>query len=214
MSGKLIVFEGVDGTGKSTQIRHALDWIKANGFVVESYREPGGTEVGERIRTLLLDKAISDIEAHAEMMLFFASRAQLAHEKIRPALKDENKIVLLDRYFYSTAAYQGPFVSGGFEAVLSIARTLNLPEPDLVLCLDIDPEVAAKRRSEKGDRIEAKGLDYQRKVREAYQVMAERWNVLFKVVDASRTIEEVKEEIASHLKRLFFPLRFSEMAKP
>jgi len=192
--GKLIVFEGVDGSGKGTQIRLALEWMKARGLDVESHREPGGTAVGERIRALLLDTSLVEMAPRTEVMLFFASRVQLAQQRIIPALL-AGKNVVLDRYYFSTAAYQGPFIVDGVDRILAIAELAELPRPDIVVCLDIDPDTAAARKSGEADRIEAKGLEYQRTVRDAYQTMAIRWPEWFRLVDASRPIASVHEEI-------------------
>jgi len=196
--GKLIVFEGVDGSGKGTQIRLALEWMKTRGLDVESYREPGGTAVGEKVRALLLDTSLVEMAPRTEVMLFFASRVQLAQQRTISALLTGTNVVL-DRYYFSTAAYQGPFIVDGMDRILAIAELAQLPKPDLVVCLDVDPDVAAARKAGGADRIEAKGLEYQRTVRAAYQMMATKWPEWFRLVDASRSVEKVHEDIASLL---------------
>ncbi len=199
MKGKFIVFEGVDHVGKTTQLDRAEEHLKFMKWPVFRYREPGGTPVGEEIRKILLDKNL-DIKPKAELMLFFAARMQLLETAILPAL-ESGKIVLLDRYYYSTAAYQGPFLNGyGNGWVLNMAEEwLRLREPDLVVYLDGDPEILAKRSNgQTADRIEAKGLDYQRKVREAYLAMAD-YRPIFKTVDAARPIDAVWESVKDHL---------------
>lgn len=195
--GKLVVFEGLDHTGKGTQIRLAMDWLAAKGVAAETHREPGGTAVGERVRGLLLDPDLKEMKPKTEMLLFFASRAQLSEERVGPAL-EKGTTVVLDRYYFSTAAYQGPHLTGGAERVLWLARQLQLPEPDLVVCLDGDPERLAERHTGPSDRIEAKGLEFQRGVRKAYFAMAKSFPY-FRLVDAERPVEAVHKEVSGLL---------------
>ena len=200
MKGKFIVFEGVDHVGKTTQMDRAEEYLKSMKLPVLRYREPGGTKVGERIRDILLDKDLT-IHPKTELMLFFAARMQLIWEHIEAEVSVAGKIVLLDRYYYSTAAYQGPFIQGyGTRWVLTMAEEmLKLPEPDLVIYLDGDPEQLARRAAgEKADRIEAKGLDYQRKVREAYLSMAEQ-RPIFKTVNAMKSVDDVWNSVRTYL---------------
>lgn len=197
--GKLIVFEGLDHTGKTTQILLAEQWLIEHGRKVLRYREPGGTKVGEKIRALLLDKD-EHMLFSTEMLLFFASRVQLAQEHVIEAL-DQGTTVILDRYYYSTAAYQGPFMKGGIKFVLNLAASLDLPTPDVVICLDGDPYELAKRQQGTPDRIEAKGVEYQKNVRRAYQEIAAGVD-FFNTVDAERPVEAVQEQIAGILKAL------------
>jgi len=195
--GKFIVFEGVDHSGKTSQLDRAEAYLKEKAIPMIRLREPGGTTVGERIREILLDKKLT-ISPRAELMLFFASRFQLLEDVITPALND-GMVVLLDRYYYSTAAYQGPFIHGA-EWVLNMAEEwLRLPEPDLVLYLDGRPEALASRTQGPGDRIEAKGLDYQRQVREAYQVMAAHRASIFRTINAEYAMDQVETVIRTFL---------------
>lgn len=193
---KFIVFEGVDFCGKTTQLDHAEAFLKRQGRNVARFREPGGTATGERIRELLLDKERVEMIPKTEVLLFFASRVQLLEEKILPALMS-GKTALVDRYYYSTAAYQGPFMQGfGIGWVTALAEDwLRLPEPDLVIYLDGDPENLASRKTGKLDRIEARGIEFQKKVRGAYLSMAERRMDLFRVVNAEQPEEVVKKQI-------------------
>jgi len=198
MKPRFIVFEGLDHVGKTTQIDKAAAYLKSKGVPVLRLREPGGTEVGEDIRELLLKKRETDIRPKAEMMLFFAARLQLLETKILPALK-EGITVLLDRYYYSTAAYQGPF-SYGASWILNMAEEwLRLTEPDAAIYLDGDPEILAQRAHGEGDRIEAKGIAYQKTVRNAYLTMAEHRPDLFVTINAERPIESVWEPIQAYL---------------
>lgn len=199
--GRLIVFEGVDYCGKTTQLDYAESFLKGKGLDVVRFREPGGTKTGERIRELLLDKGQVEMKATTEVLLFFASRMQLLEEKVLPLLSG-GKTVLLDRYWYSTAAYQGPFIEmprwegHGEHWVGGLAETmLHLPKPDLVVYLDGDPEKLAPRKTGEKDRFEERGVEFQKKVRAAYLMMAQRRNYYFKVVNAEQPIEVVRKEI-------------------
>ncbi len=198
--GKFVVFEGVDHCGKTSQIDRAEALLREREIPCLRLREPGGTLVGERIREVLLDKKLV-ISPRAELMLFFASRFQLCETVIEPALQD-GMTVLLDRYYYSSAAYQGPF-SYGSQWVLNMAEAwLRLRQPDLVIYLDGRPEVLAARAHGEGDRIEAKGLDYQKLVRQAYQDMAAARSNLFVTIDAEVPIDRVWVEVKKALSYL------------
>lgn len=198
--GKFIVFEGLDHTGKSTQIVLAEQWLQEHGVKTVRFREPGGTKIGERIRELLLDRG-EEMLFETEMLLFFASRMQLADERVNDAL-EAGTTVLLDRYYYSTAAYQGQFLSQGMGFVMKLAGELKLPVPDLVICLDGDPDVLAKRHTGPSDRIEAKGVEYQKNVRRGYQDMAVT-RPEFRLVDATPAPDQVAGDIARLLEDAF-----------
>jgi dTMP kinase len=143
--GKFITFEGLDGTGKSTQMRKLATALRASGYKVVETREPGGTPIGEKIRRVSLDSSTKSLDPFAEMALMFASRAQHIAEVIRPAL-DRGDIVLCDRFTDSTEAYQGSGRGLGREAVLTLHRVLcgNL-QPDLTILLDSHPETSLGR---------------------------------------------------------------------
>lgn len=202
MAGKFIVFEGVDHSGKTTQLDLAEAFLKSDGRKFVRFREPGGTDIGERIRELLLDKAFVRMTARTEVMLFFASRVQLLDEKIIPALVG-GTTVLLDRYYYSTAAYQGPFMDGGAGKILELAeKWFGLRRPDRVVYLDGDPVDLAVRKKGENDRIESKGIRYQLDVREAYLSMADRYRDIFRRIDAARQVDEVARDVESALKEI------------
>src|SRR5580700_8173044 len=153
--GKFITFEGLDGTGKSTQMRKLAAALRAAGHKVVETREPGGTAAGEKIRRVLLDSATEGLSPLAEMALMFASRAQHITEVIQPAL-DRGQIVLCDRFTDSTEAYQGSGRRLGSEAVLELHRVLcgNL-QPDLTILLESDPAMSvgrARRRNRRTSR--------------------------------------------------------------
>jgi dTMP kinase len=198
---RYIVFEGVDHCGKTTQLDRAERWLHARGHAIERLREPGGTPTGERIRSILLDPVL-EISARTELLLFMASRVQLLEERVKPALRS-GKIVLQDRYWYSTAAYQGGAGKLGFEEVHDQVDALKLISPGLVIYLDGDPRALAARHSDKSDRFEAKGIEYQEKVRAEYLRMAKQEFLpgFFWIVNAERGVDEVHAEIAGILEK-------------
>lgn len=191
---RFIVVEGVDHAGKGTQLDKIETFLKGRGVDVVRFREPGGTKIGERIRELLLDKEHGKMTAKTELMLFFAARTQLLEQEVLPALK-AGVTVLLDRYYYSSAAYQGIDLLGPNWVLNFSEDWLRLPEPDVVVYLDGDPEVLAKRAHGEGDRIEAKGVQFQKKVRAAYVAMADHHGDLFETVNADQSAPEVWADI-------------------
>lgn len=194
-----IVFEGVDHCGKTTQIERAILWLQGRGHQAVKFREPGGTPVGERIREILLDKTL-EMSVMTEMMLFMASRVQLQKDGVQPAL-DRGMVVVQDRYWYSTAAYQGGAGKLGYADVQEQVLAMNLIDPQLVIYLDGDPRELAARHSDKSDRFEAKGLEYQEKVRAEYLRMAKEEFLpgFFRIVNAERPIHLVQREIVQIL---------------
>ena len=207
--GRFVVFDGPDGSGKSTQFRRVVDLARGRGVPVCEVREPGGTHIGEAIRRVLLDPAVKEeVDLRCEMLLFMASRAQLLAQKIRPALA-RRELVLADRFISSTLAYQG--AAGGL-AVADILRVgqvaLGETWPDLVVVFDVDEHTAASRINpllrdgEFGpdrDRMEAKGAAYHRKVRQGYLDQAAADPGRYLVVDATREADAVFEELMAGL---------------
>ncbi len=192
MAGRFIVFEGIDGCGKTTQIGMLESALQRK---VVRLREPGGTPIGEDIRVVLLNAKHAGMSPTTEFLLYMASRAQLVEQEIRPALK-RGDVVLLDRYYYSTAAYQGAAGKLGVKYVLDFAeKTCGFPKPDLVVLLDVDPEEAARRTTREKDRVEAKGLGYQKRVRAAYLAIAKAQKRRFRVVGTSGSIQAVHEKV-------------------
>lgn len=169
LRGRFVVFDGPDGSGKSTQVRRFVAFGREAGLPLREVREPGGTPLGERVRTLLLDPALSEqMDVRSEMLLFMASRAQLAATRIRPAL-DAGECVLADRFVSSTLAYQG--TAGGLspEQIMRVAEVaVGDCWPDLVVIFDVDEATAARRLSPLLDRMEQKGRAYHRRVRRGY----------------------------------------------
>lgn len=145
LGGRFLVLDGPDGSGKSTQFKKLCELARAAGVTVCDVREPGGTEVGERIRAILLDPVHDEMHVRAEMLLYMASRAQLVHQKIIPALA-RGELVLTDRFISSTHAYQG--AAGGLprEDIVAVGRAAcGSVEPDLVVIFDVDEKTAAQR---------------------------------------------------------------------
>jgi len=169
--GLFISFEGNDGSGKTTQIRLLSQWFSEAGREVLQFREPGGTPVGEKIRELVLDNAYSGMEPVTEMLLYAASRAQLAQAVVRPAVA-RGAIVILDRFVDSSYAYQG----FGRQLGLDVVRAANAPAiaglmPDLTFFLDLDADTSMARRNASGleaDRLENESMAFHRRAHEGY----------------------------------------------
>ena len=194
LQGKFIVLDGPDGCGKSTQAELLVKWLESEGVPTSRFRDPGDTDIGEKIREILLNPEHLAMDTRTELLLYMAARAQLWAEKIAPALKN-GRCVVLDRWLSSTCAYQG--FAGGFgtEKVIKIATDcLERIWPDLTIILDVDIKTAARRLDRQLDRMEAKGDGYHQKVRQGFLQLAEgHKNVL--VVDAADGIETVHKNI-------------------
>ncbi|HVM11082.1 MAG TPA: dTMP kinase [Actinomycetota bacterium] len=199
--GAFVVFEGVEGAGKGTQIRMARDFLMSRGIEVLVTREPGGTDLGERVREAVLDTSPSGVDPRAETLLFAASRAQHVASVIRPAL-ESGSVVICDRYIDSSLAYQGAGRGLGEQDVLSLnAWATQGLFPDLVILLDVDVEEGLARAGRDRDRIEAEDLSFHAKVAEAYLHIAEEHPERFVVIDASRSPQEVHEKVCEALLR-------------
>ena len=204
MKGVFITFEGIDGCGKSTQTSMCRTWLEELGRTVLLVREPGGTKIGERIRELLLDKKNSSMAPMTELFLFEAARAQIVEEVIKPALS-EGKIVICDRFFDSSYAYQGCARGLGPEMVsrLNMDATGGLA-PDITFFLDISVEGAIKRRNVRGeekDRIESAGDAFQEKVRQGF-IRAASEDGRIVTVDASLSPDEIFAQIREKIEAL------------
>ena len=194
LKGKFLVLDGPDGCGKSTQTRMLSEWIAAQGVDVVSYRDPGTTLVGEKIRDILLDIAHEGMGDNVEVLLYMAVRAQLWKEHIGPDLAAE-KCVLMDRWLSSTCAYQGWAGGFGVEKVIKIGTdSLERIWPDLTVVLDVDAETAAARMQRDLDRMEQKGDAYHTKVREGFLKLPDI-EPSVKVVDARGTVEQVHRDV-------------------
>ncbi len=169
-------------------------WIQQQGIKTETFRDPGTTAIGEKIRQILLNPEHIAMSTRTELLLYMAARAQLWAEKIAPALK-ENKCVILDRWLSSTCAYQGYAGGFGIENVINIAQDcLERCWPDLTIILDVDLATAATRLKSQLDRMEQKGDGYHQKVREGFLRLAKK-EKNFIVIDATQEIETVHKKI-------------------
>ncbi len=203
LAGRFLVFEGPDGSGKSTQFARLAAALRAAGVPVREVREPGGTGIGERIREVLLDPANTDMDIRCEMLLYMASRAQLMAQVVRPALR-AGEAVLADRFIASTLAYQG--TAGGLDAasITAVARVaVGSTWPELNLLFDVDERTAAGRLNPLLDRMEQKGAAFHRLVREGYHRQATADPTRWVVIDATREVDEVTESMMSALEARF-----------
>jgi dTMP kinase len=194
LKGKFIVLDGPDGCGKSTQTRLLSEWIAQQGVDVVSYRDPGTTLVGEKIREILLEPAHEGMGDNVEVLLYMAARAQLWKEHIGPDLT-AGKCVLMDRWLSSTCAYQGWAGGFGIEKVIKIANdALERVWPDLTVVLDVDLQTAAGRMQRDLDRMEQKGDAYHAKVREGFLKLPEL-SASIQLIDAGQSVENVHSNI-------------------
>ena len=186
LAGRFVVFDGPDGSGKSTQFkRFAARGRGDGGLQVCEVREPGGTAIGEQIRRILLDPVNEDMSLRCEMMLYMASRAQLIEQIIRPALARRD-LVLADRFISSTLAYQGTAGGMSREEILAVGNVaVGSIWPDLTVVFDVDERTAAKRLNPLLDRMELKGVEFHRQVRQGYLAQASAQPGRYLVVDAS-----------------------------
>jgi dTMP kinase len=197
-----ITFEGIDFSGKSTQVEFLYKYLLSRDKRVEIIREPGGTEISEIVRTILLDKAHNKMAMETEIFLFSASRAQLVREKIRPYLKD-GIYVILDRFHDSTTAYQGFGRGISLDSVAHINKlAIGETVPDITFFLDITVEEANRRKKLNEqielDRIEVSSNEFYERVRKGYLYLAEREN-RFKVLDGNLKVEDIHKKIIEEL---------------
>lgn len=200
--GFFITFEGGDGSGKSTQIGILRDRLTEAGYDVILTREPGGTQISEKIRELILDPANSEMDDMTEAMLYAAARAQLVRQLIKPAL-EEGKVVICDRFVDSSIAYQA-FGRGLGDAV-GVINTYAVDDcmPDLTILLRLDPERGSDRIAGRAhDRIEQASDEFHRKVYEGYLKLEEMYPDRILGIDASGTIEEIAEEISRRVNEI------------
>jgi dTMP kinase len=191
--GRFLTFEGVEGGGKSTQMRLLCERLRSLGHPVTENIEPGGTPIGRQIRAILLEAANHELCPSAELLLFFASRAQAVEQLIRPAL-ESGHIVVSDRFTDSSFAYQG-IARGLGESAIAMLETIACRglRPDLTICLDLDVEqglarARARNRETNGGetRLDDESIAFHRKVREAYHLLAAREPARVKLIDAER----------------------------
>ncbi|RJP74614.1 MAG: dTMP kinase [Candidatus Abyssobacteria bacterium SURF_17] len=207
--GKFITIEGVEGSGKTTQATLLSDYLRKEGIDVVETREPGGTEIGERIREVLLSPAHAGLVSPAELFLFLAARAQQVSEIILPAL-GAGKWVVCDRFCDATMAYQG--YGRGLD--INIIRSVNELAtgglvPDITILLDLDVEIGIRRavsakrefaNHASGDRMEKEGPEFHRSVRKGYFELASREPDRIRVIPVSGSVEEVHRTVVSLIK--------------
>jgi dTMP kinase len=193
--GMFLVFEGVEGSGKTTQMKLLFEALTNEGRSVVVTREPGGTPISERIRGIVLDAAAKEMDPKTEALLYAASRAQHVDEVVRPAL-EQGKIVLCDRYIDSSLAYQGLARGLGEDDVLRLnVWATDETLPDLVILLHLDPEIGLKRTKGDPDRMEQESLAFHRKVGEAYLHLARSFPSRFAVIDAEGPVDEIHRQV-------------------
>ncbi|MDY5607357.1 MAG: dTMP kinase [Lentihominibacter sp.] len=203
--GYFISFEGGDGSGKSTQIQILREFLEERGYDVILTREPGGTPISEKIRSIILDKANSEMDDMTEALLYAAARAQLVSQVIRPAL-EEGKVVICDRFVDSSMAYQA-YARGLGDSVKTInAFAVGDCLPDLTILLKVNPQVGSSRiGNRERDRIELASSDFHKKVYEGYLQLEKLYPERIVGIDAADTIENISgiisERIAGLLER-------------
>lgn len=203
MKGLFITLEGGDGAGKSTQIRNIEKFFTEKGFVVLHTREPGGPPISEKLREILLDNRNTEMSPVTEMLIYAAGRAQNVSEVVVPAL-ERGEVVICDRFVDSSVAYQG-YGRGLGSVVEEVNRTATSGlKPDITFWLDIDPEAGKARAARAGelDRLELEQMDFHFRVYRGYSEIAEREPERVKRIDASRSVDEIRDEIYGHLERL------------
>jgi len=200
--GKLITWEGLDGSGKSTQLALEADRLRGRGFRVTATREPGGTAVGQQIREIVLHAPRGSVTPFTELALMFAARAQHIEEVILPALR-VGDVVLCDRFTDSSLAYQGYGRGIPLEAILGLETMLcQGVRPDLTLILEIDPETGARRSGQRNraasdpdTRFEQEGIEFFERVRRGYREIAQQEPARIRRVDGQGSIEEVHARV-------------------
>lgn len=200
--GKFVTFEGCEGVGKSKQISMLQEYMLANGIKYYLTREPGGSKISEKIRSIILDKDNANMTDQCEAMLYASARVQLLDEIIKPKL-DGCELVICDRYVHSSLAYQGYARGLGYDFVASInAYAMQNFEPDVTIFLDLTPELAFKRKGgvDKGDRVELSGMEFHNKVYAGYKELAKKFGDKFVVIDASGEKEQTHQKIINALK--------------
>ena len=202
MQGLFITFEGPDGCGKTTQMKLLAEYFEKKGKEVVLTREPGGKGLGEKVREILLnyDGEVSD---RCESFLFLADRAQNIDIIVNPAVK-EGKIVLCDRHIDSTVAYQGYGRGLNIDRINMLNNlATNGKKPDLTLVFDVDVETSMKRVGKEKDRMESAGIDFHNRVRKGYLELAKQEPKRIKVLDATKSIEEIHKDVINILEEVF-----------
>lgn len=199
--GLFVTVEGTDGCGKTTQITNIVDYLSSLGCRVILTREPGGTRISENIRSIILDPAFTEMHSITELMLYSAARAQLVEQVIRPAIAN-CETVICDRYIDSFYAYQGYGRGLDMEMLKKITSlAINNTMPDITFFFDLVPEIGLRRRmnAANGDRIENEQMEFHRRVYHGYRQLAKENPERIKTIDASRSVDEVWEDVRRQL---------------
>lgn len=203
MKGLFIVMEGPDGSGKTTQINLLKEYLEEAGYECLITREPGGTVIGEEVRQLILNPEHKEMSPVTEMLLYAASRAQLVHEVIGPAL-EEGKIVISDRFVDSSIVYQGIARKLGISTVSAVnAPGIGIYRPDGIFFIDLSETEGLRRKKEQKnlDRMEQEGIDFHHMVSEGYRkVLSGRPEVM--KIDGGRSIDTIQKKIRNHVDEL------------
>ncbi len=203
MKGLFIVMEGPDGSGKTTQINLLKEYLEETGYECLITREPGGTVIGEEVRQLILNPEHKEMSPVTEMLLYAASRAQLVHEVIGPAL-EEGKIVISDRFVDSSIVYQGIARKLGISTVSAVnAPGIGIYRPDGIFFIDLSEAEGLRRKKEQKnlDRMEQEGIDFHHMVSEGYRkVLSGRPEVM--KIDGGRSIDTIQKKIRNHVDEL------------
>ena len=203
MKGYLITFEGIDGSGKTTQAVLFHKRLLSSGHNAHLLREPGGTIIGEKIRSILLDTSFSDMSSQAELFLYLAARSQITSKVIIPALTHGEQVIM-DRYIDSTVAYQGYARGLGVDEMIRLNKiaTMGLI-PDITFIIDCDPDIAFQRIGSKPDRLESEGTNFMLKVREGFIKLQDYDKQRIIICDGNRKISEIENDILFHFKKKF-----------
>ena len=196
-----ITIEGPDGAGKSTQVNNIAKYFEDRGYSVVRTREPGGTVISEKLREIVLDPENTEMSDVAETMIYAAARAQHVAEKIAPALS-RGEVVICDRFIDSSIAYQGYGRELGEKVREVNLIAVNGTMPDVTFFLDLDPAIGIERISanrEGADRLEQEAMDFHYKIYEGFKEIAQREPERFIVIDASRSVDEIKADIYAKL---------------
>ena len=204
INAKFITFEGIDGCGKSTQARLLLDYMNKSGVETILVREPGGTNISESVREILLHSSSGQMGDRTESLLMTASRAQLTQEVIIPNM-DQGKFVIADRYSDSTLAYQGGGRNLDIEWLIELNNyaTFTLL-PDITFFVDIRSEETLRRLDSNKDRIEGEGIEFQARVRKTYHKLAERFNNRYVIMDGYGEIDDIHQKVLNEMIRRKF----------
>lgn len=205
--GCFIVFEGGEGSGKSTILEMIYNWMIDNNIDCIKTREPGGIKIAEQIRSVILDRDNTEMDGRCEALLYAASRRQHLVERVIPAL-ESGKVVLCDRFLDSSLAYQGYARGLGIQEIYEINKfAINGYFPDLTLFFDVKPEVGLERINKNKDRevnrLDLEKIDFHNKVREGYNILLQRNNNNMIKIDASKSINEVFESVKASIELYF-----------